>query len=128
MPVAVSRCPVLASAVAEIDRGDDVGIARKLRGLATEEMDDQLFVGGEELETRRDATFACTQSTCGGDGGGTKSWPSVLSFIVGSQREEGGAATACNILVCEMFHFQSSGFSGYLHLVRSSTGWSCHSQ
>ena len=39
-------------AVVEIDRGDDVGIARKVRGLGTEEMDDQLFVGGEELETR----------------------------------------------------------------------------
>ncbi|RWW85127.1 hypothetical protein BHE74_00006220 [Ensete ventricosum] len=71
-------------AVAEIDRGDDVGIARKLRGLATEEMDDQLFVGGEELETRRDATFACTQSTCGGDGGGTESWPSFRLFWVPS--------------------------------------------
>ena len=39
-------------AVVEVDGGDDVGMARKQRGFAVEEVEDELFVGGEELETR----------------------------------------------------------------------------
>ncbi|RWV92160.1 hypothetical protein BHE74_00010307 [Ensete ventricosum] len=38
----------------EIESGDDVGMEREESGLAVEEMDDELFVGGEEAETRRE--------------------------------------------------------------------------
>jgi len=37
--------------VVEIEAGDDVPLAE---GLAVEEMDDEFFVGGEELEARRE--------------------------------------------------------------------------
>lgn len=36
-----------------IDGGDDVGLAREERDLAAEEVDDELLVGGEEVEARR---------------------------------------------------------------------------
>ena len=34
----------------EIESGDDVGLAGEMGGLAVEEVDDKLFVGGKESE------------------------------------------------------------------------------
>ena len=36
----------------EIERGDDVGLAGEMGGLALEEVDAELFIGGEELEAQ----------------------------------------------------------------------------
>lgn len=39
-----------------IEVGDDVGVAREAWGLAMEEVDDELFISGEEPETGREIT------------------------------------------------------------------------
>lgn len=38
----------------EIERGDDVRLAREVGSLAMEEVDDELFIGGEESEAWRE--------------------------------------------------------------------------
>lgn len=47
----------------EIDGGDDVRLARKVGGLAVEEMNNNLFVGGDEAEARRKVD-SCTSHIC----------------------------------------------------------------
>ena len=42
--------------MAEIKEGDDIRLAWQTRSLAGEEMDDELFIGREEPETRREVT------------------------------------------------------------------------